>query len=89
MNKKQKVFRIEEDTWEEFKRLAALNNSDSSKELRMMIEKYVQHYRAIDTKNKYSNLSEFVVKEGDEIKSVEVVNEEEILFPKIVQHSDS
>ena len=48
LRKKQKVFRIEDNKWKEFARLATLNNSDSSKELRRMIEEYIQHYQTIN-----------------------------------------
>lgn len=44
-------FRIDHDTWEEFKRLTEQDHTDSSKQLRKMIDRYIK-----DRKLKFSKL---------------------------------
>ncbi len=50
-----KAFRIEEDVWERFKKIARAKDSDANKELRKLIKQYLaensQLFLTMETKN--------------------------------------
>lgn len=46
MNTEQKIlvnFRVDEEVWKEFKKVSSSRHSDSSKELRKMIDTYIEY----------------------------------------------
>lgn len=48
LKQKKKIlvnFRIDETVWKEFKKITMEKHSDSSKQLRKMIETYIQYYK--------------------------------------------
>ena len=45
---KAKTFNVEPEKWERFKRLARANQSDTNKELRKFIERYLNENAALE-----------------------------------------
>ena len=76
-NKEHRAFRIEPELWEKFKAACKKNNVSQGEILRICVAHYVEVNKDTSEVEK--------LQEAFECENVEIVNEEEILFPKIVE----
>lgn len=88
-NKITRNFRIELDLWYQFKATAERNGTTLSKALRSLIKEYVDYYKPTITKeNIVATLSEQMKARQETFNNsgVEIVEEDELVFPTVIEN---